>query len=99
MKTGSPTNAGTISTAGGLVIFAGFKDLYVRAYDSETGDMVREQLLLAGSSATPMTFTSPSGRQFIVVLAGGSAHSCQTGDYLMAFALPKAGRGATTPAN
>jgi quinate dehydrogenase (quinone) len=99
MKMGSATNAGTISTAGGLVFFAGFQDFYIRAYNSETGDMVWQHRLPVGSSATPMTFTSPSGRQFIVVLAGGSAHSRQTGDYLMAFALPKTGRGATPPAN
>ena len=37
MVMGMPTYAGTSTTAGGLVFFAGFQDFYLRAYDAETG--------------------------------------------------------------
>jgi quinate dehydrogenase (quinone) len=41
-----------------------------------------------GASATPMSMVSPkSGRQYVVISAGGAAHSPDTGDYLLAFAL------------
>ena len=47
-----------------------------------------DQLLAA--SGTPMTYVSPkTGKQYVVLTAGGSAQSQEQGDYVMAFALPK----------
>ena len=90
MPVGMPTYAGTSVTAGGLVFFAGTQDFYLRAYDAETGDELWKHRLPVGSSATPMTYVSPStGRQYVVVSVGGAARSPKTGDYLMAFALPE----------
>ena len=87
---GLPTYAGTMATAGGLVFFAGSQDYYLRAYDGENGKEVWSYPLPVGSSATPMSYISPAtGRQYIVVSIGGSAHSPNVGDYVMAFALPK----------
>ena len=55
-----------------------------------TGDELWKHRLPVGSSATPMTYVSPStGRQYVVVSVGGAARSPKTGDYLMAFALPE----------
>lgn len=94
MKMGMPTYAGTITTAGGLVFFAGFQDYYLRAYDAQTGELLWKHPLPVGSSATPMTYVSPkTGRQYVVISAGGAAYSKDIGDYLIAFALPdKAGK-------
>ena len=90
MPVGMPTYAGTSVTAGGLVFFAGTQDFYLRAYDAETGDELWKHRLPVGSSATPMTYVSPStGRQYVLVSVGGAARSPKTGDYLMAFALPE----------
>jgi quinate dehydrogenase (quinone) len=37
-----------------------------------------------------MTFSSPkSGRQFVVLTAGGGTMSRETGDYVIAYALPR----------
>ena len=96
MAMGMPTYAGTSVTAGGLVFFAGTQDFYLRAYDAETGKELWKYRLPVGSSATPMSYVSPkTGRQYVVVEVGGAARSPKTGDYLMAFALPKqAGRQA-----
>lgn len=89
MKMGMPTYAGTSTTAGGLVFFSGFQDYYLRAYDAETGKEVWKTPLPVGSSATPMTYISPiNHKQYVVVSVGGSAHSPDVGDYVMAFALP-----------
>ncbi len=94
MKMGMPTYAGTMTTAGGLVFFAGFQDYYLRAYDAQTGELLWQHPLPVGSSATPMTYVSPkTGRQYLVISAGGAPYSKDIGDYLIAFALPdKAGK-------
>lgn len=87
---GMPSYAGTMSTASGLVFFAGFQDYYLRAYDAETGREVWKYPLPVGSSATPMTYVSPkTGRQYVVISVGGAANSPVVGDYVMAFALPQ----------
>lgn len=89
LPVGMPTYAGTVTTAGGLVFFAGSQDWYLRAYDAETGKELWKAALPVGSSATPMTYVSPAtGRQYVVVSASGAAMSPKTGDYVMAFALP-----------
>ena len=90
MPIGMPTYAGTLTTAGGLVFFAGTQDYYLRAFDIESGKQIWEYPLPVGASATPMTYISPkTGKQYIVLSVGGAAHSKDQGDYLMAFALPK----------
>jgi quinate dehydrogenase (quinone) len=89
MPVGMPTYAGTSVTAGGLLFFAGTQDFYLRAYDTRTGEELWKYLLPVGSGATPMTYVSPkTGRQYVVISAGGAARSPKTGDYLIAFALP-----------
>jgi quinate dehydrogenase (quinone) len=86
---GMPTYAGTMTSAGGLVFFAGFQDYYLRAYDAQTGKEIWKYALPVGSSATPMSYVSPkTGRQYIVLAVGGASHSPDTADYIMAFALP-----------
>jgi quinate dehydrogenase (quinone) len=48
--------------------------------------------LPVGAGATPMTYVSPrSKRQFIVISASGARESLETGDYLIAYALPSSG--------
>ncbi|MBR1222154.1 membrane-bound PQQ-dependent dehydrogenase, glucose/quinate/shikimate family [Bradyrhizobium sp. U87765 SZCCT0131] len=87
---GMPTYAGTMTTAGGLVFFAGYQDFYLRAYDAETGKELWKHELPIGASATPMTYVSPAtGRQYVVISVGGAAYSRHIGDYVIAFALPK----------
>ncbi|WP_454281038.1 membrane-bound PQQ-dependent dehydrogenase, glucose/quinate/shikimate family [Sphingomonas sp. Marseille-Q8236] len=89
MRPGMPAYAGPMTTAGGLVFFAGFQDFHIRAYDAATGKQVWQHSLPVGASATPMTYVSPrTGRQYVVLAVGGAAHSKVTGDYLIAFALP-----------
>ena len=91
MPVGMPTYAGTSVTAGGLLFFAGTQDFYLRAYDTRTGEELWKYRLPVGSGATPMTYVSPkTGRQYVVISAGGAARSPKTGDYLIAFALPSA---------
>ncbi len=86
---GMPTTGGTLATAGGLVFFAGSQDFRIRALDAATGRELWSAALPVGSSATPMTYVSPAtGRQYIVISAGGAARSRTVGDFVIAFALP-----------
>ena len=88
MPIGMPAYAGTSATAGGLVFFAGTQDYYLRAYDGETGKELWKHPLPVGSSATPMSYVSPkTGKQYVVISAGGAPYSPDVGDYVIAFAL------------
>ncbi|THU02525.1 membrane-bound PQQ-dependent dehydrogenase, glucose/quinate/shikimate family [Lampropedia puyangensis] len=87
---GMPTLGGGVSTASGLVFYAGTQDYYLRALDIATGEEVWKGRLPVGGQATPMSYISPeSGRQFVVIAAGGARQSPDRGDYVIAYALPK----------
>ncbi|WP_049623624.1 glucose/quinate/shikimate family membrane-bound PQQ-dependent dehydrogenase [Frateuria defendens] len=89
MPIGMPTLGGTLSTQGGLVFIAGTQDYYLRAYNSATGKEVWKGRLPVGSQGGPMTYVSPkTGKQYIVISAGGARQSPDRGDYVIAYALP-----------
>jgi quinoprotein glucose dehydrogenase len=85
---GSPNLGGSIVTAGGLVFIAAAMDQYLRAFDIETGQELWKGALPAGGQATPMTYQSKDGKQYVVIAAGGHGRLGTTlGDYVIAFAL------------
>jgi len=77
-------------TAGGLVFIAGTNDSRFRAFDSATGRELWVTRLEASGHATPMTYLGKtSGKQYVVVAAGGGGKFSDTAsDALAAFALP-----------
>jgi quinate dehydrogenase (quinone) len=86
---GMPSLGGPMVTQAGLVFFAGAEDHYLRALDVGTGREYWKGRLPVGAQATPMTYVSPrSGRQYVVISAGGARTSSDRGDYVIAFALP-----------
>jgi quinoprotein glucose dehydrogenase len=87
-QTGSLNLGGPMITAGGLVFTSAAMDLYLRAFDIETGKELWKYQLPAGGQAIPMSY-SLHGKQYIVIAAGGHGklHTKQ-GDYVLAFALP-----------
>lgn len=88
MPIGMPTLGGTLATQGGLVFIAGTQDYYLRAYDSSTGEPVWKARLPVGSGASPMSYVSPTtGKQYIIITAGGARQSPDRGDYVIAYAL------------
>lgn len=91
VKMGVPSLGGSISTAGGVAFLTSTIDYYVRGYDVTTGRTLWEDRLPAGGQATPMTYRSKaSGRQFLLVAAGGHGGlGTRRGDYVIAYALPK----------
>ncbi|QXI25677.1 glucose/quinate/shikimate family membrane-bound PQQ-dependent dehydrogenase [Pseudomonas vanderleydeniana] len=86
---GLPTLGGTLSTQGGLVFIAGTQDFYLRAFDSGNGKEIWKSRLPVGSQGGPMTYVSPkTGKQYVVITAGGARQSTDRGDYVLAYALP-----------
>ncbi len=82
--------AGPMVTAGGLAFIGGF-DNYLRAYDTESGDLLWRGRLPAGGVAHPMTYRlGPESKQHVVIAAGGFGRNGMTvmGDSVVAFALP-----------
>jgi quinoprotein glucose dehydrogenase len=88
---GVPSQGGPITTASGLAFIAATADNYLRAFDTATGKELWRARLPAGGQSTPMTYVSPrSGRQFVLVAAGGHPGlRSKRGDFLVAYALPR----------
>lgn len=86
---GMPTLGASLSTQSGLLFFAGTQDFYLRAFDTATGSEIWKARLPVGSQSGPMTYKSPkTGKQYIVINAGGARQSPDRGDYIIAYALP-----------
>jgi quinoprotein glucose dehydrogenase len=90
MPLGVPSLGGMVTTAGGVTFLSGTLDYYVRGYDVRTGKKLWEARLPAGGQATPMTYADSSGRQYLLVTAGGHGSlGTKQGDWVIAYALPK----------
>jgi quinoprotein glucose dehydrogenase len=85
-KTGTPSHGGAFCTAGGLVVKAGTFDRMIRAFDSDTGDVLWEHQLRAGGFATPCTY-EVKGKQYIVIAAAGGKDGSIATDEYVAFSL------------
>ena len=86
---GFPSAGGPIVTDSDLVFIGGSLDNYIRAYNALDGTELWRFRLPAGGQATPMTYIGDkSGKQFVVIAAGGHSYMRTTlGDSLMAFSL------------
>jgi quinoprotein glucose dehydrogenase len=85
-KTGTPTNGGSIVTAGGLVFIAATFDNMMRAFDSKSGDILWEHELEAAGFATPCTYEA-KGKQYVTIAAGGGKGFTKPGDAFVTFSL------------
>ncbi len=88
LNLGMPNLGGPVITASGLVFIAASLDDRMRAFDVNTGKVLWQAKLPAGGQATPMTY-SISGRQYVVIAAGGYKDASARGDYVIAYALPR----------
>lgn len=86
---GTPTLSGSLTTQSGIVFYAGTSDYYLRAIDVETGRELWKGRLPVGGQAAPMTYVSPkTGKQYVVINAGGARNSPDRSDLVIAYALP-----------
>ncbi|MEJ8851147.1 membrane-bound PQQ-dependent dehydrogenase, glucose/quinate/shikimate family [Variovorax rhizosphaerae] len=88
---GVPNSGGTVTTRGGLTFIGASVDSMFRAFDTATGEVLWQADLPGAGMATPMSYRSPaSGRQFVVIAAGGrAALKTRLSTRIVAYALPK----------
>lgn len=86
---GMPNMGGSLVTKAGLTFVGASQERKIRVFQTSTGKFLWSHRLPRSGHATPMTYVSPkSGRQFIVIAAGGNtAMGSPQGDYIVAFAL------------
>ena len=102
---GVPSLGGMATTGGGVAFLASTLDYYIRGYDVSNGKVVFKARLPAGGQASPMSYVSDkTGKQYVVVMAGGHGSlGTRMGDEMVAFALPDgalpANANAATKAN
>lgn len=77
-RLGSDSKGGAIITASGLV-FVGGGDKYLYAFDKKTGREVWRGGVPYTNTATPMTYRTRSGQQFIVIASGSGSESALVG--------------------
>jgi quinoprotein glucose dehydrogenase/quinate dehydrogenase (quinone) len=99
---GTPVQAGSITTRGGLIFHGGAMDSTFRAFDLRTGEVRWESDLPGSAHATPMTYVSAkTGKQYVVITVPNptwqyprynapSEPSDDQGGYVIAYALPDA---------
>jgi quinoprotein glucose dehydrogenase len=68
---GLPNLGGPATTDTGVVFIAASIDPHIRAFDSATGKLLWKGDLPTAGRATPLVFTSPSGRHMVAIAAGG----------------------------
>ena len=69
--TGSLNLGGPVTTTTGLVFIGATIDPYLRAFETKTGRQLWEARLPTSARATPLVFTTASGREMIAIAAGG----------------------------
>jgi quinoprotein glucose dehydrogenase len=89
LKVGVPGIGGPLLTRGGVAFLAASVDNYLRAYNVTDGRQLWEARLPAGGQATPMSYTTADGKQYVLIVAGGHGSvGTKPGDYVIAYALP-----------
>ena len=91
LTVGTPAGGGSVTTRGGLVFIGASVDSTFRAFETATGEERWSARLPASGMATPMTYRSPaSGRQFVVIAAGGRPGiTKRLSTKIVAYALPR----------
>ena len=88
---GVPDQGASMVTASGLTFIGASQEKAFSAFDTMTGKLLWKARLPAGGQSTPTTYiSSASGRQFVLIPAGGLAQlGSGDSDAFIAYALPK----------
>ncbi|MEJ0100371.1 MAG: hypothetical protein WDO12_11820 [Pseudomonadota bacterium] len=84
-----PNLGGPVTTSTGLVFIGAAFDNYLRAFDTRDGRELWKGALPTSARATPLFYTSRSGRQMVAIMAGGhDSPLSRIDNKLVVFALP-----------
>ena len=90
LPTGVFNIGGPITTSQGLIFIGAAIDDHFRAFNINNGEELWKAKLPAGGQATPISYVSSSGKQYVVIAAGGHAPlDTKLGDYIVAYALSR----------
>jgi quinoprotein glucose dehydrogenase len=88
LEMGTPSDSGAMTTAGGVTFIGAAMDNFMRAFDTQTGELLWEQRVDAGTGATPMSYEI-DGKQYVAAYIGGNGSmGTKIGDGLVVWALP-----------
>ena len=82
-RLGNPDSKGGAIVTGSGLIFMGGGDGYLYAFDKRNGHELWRAPVPPGNTATPMTYRTKAGRQFVAIATGAGADGT-----LVSFALP-----------
>jgi quinoprotein glucose dehydrogenase len=86
--TGAPNLGGPAITGTGLLFIGATLDPFIRAFETRTGRQLWEAKLPTSARATPLVFTTASGREMVAIAAGGhDTPLSKPGTTLVVFAL------------
>ncbi|APX23620.1 MAG: pyrroloquinoline quinone-dependent dehydrogenase [Rhodobacteraceae bacterium] len=84
---GTANLGGPLMTSSGLTFIAAAQDNFLRAYGTESGQLLWQGRLPAGGQSSPMSYVH-EGRQYVVQgAAGHSMLKTEIGDYVIGYAL------------
>lgn len=92
IRMGMPGFGGTLVTRSGLTFYGALKERTFRAFATDSGKELWSARMPAAGMANPMTYVGPkSGRQFVVIAAGGhvTSQAMPLGSTFRAYALPE----------
>jgi quinoprotein glucose dehydrogenase len=90
MPIAPPNLGGPATTTTGLVFIGAALDSYLRAFDTRNGRELWKGALPTSARATPLLFTTRSGRQMVAIMAGGhDTPLSRIDNKLVVFALPE----------
>jgi quinoprotein glucose dehydrogenase len=94
-NTGSENYGGPVLTASGLLFIAAtLYDKKIRAFDSESGQLLWQAALPFAGNATPITYVA-GGRQFVLIQTDNARDKkAPQGAAYVAFALPENDKAA-----
>jgi quinoprotein glucose dehydrogenase len=69
--TGAPNLGGPAVTGTGLIFIGATLDPFIRAFETKSGRQLWEARLPTSARATPLVFTTASGREMVAIAAGG----------------------------
>lgn len=97
-QVGTPVQAGTLTTRGGLIFDGGAMDSTFRAFDLRTGEVKWESPMPGSAHATPMSYLGKNGKQYVLITlpnpswryprTSGDQPTDDQGGYVIAYALP-----------
>jgi quinoprotein glucose dehydrogenase len=87
-STGAFNLGGPVTTTTGLVFIGATIDPHLRAFETKSGRQVWEAQLPTAARATPLVFTTESGREMVAIAAGGfDSPLSKLGSTLVVFGL------------